>query len=84
MWVTGQLLKAKRELDLMQSDLFTGHGLFPELAFFDCHACHHPMNDVRWSPTRVTKRLPIGVVRLDEQLGGADRGDFGRRPGEVD
>lgn len=66
MWVTGQLLKAKRELDLMQSDLFTGHGLFPELAFFDCHACHHSMNDVRWSPTMVIKRLPIGAVRLDD------------------
>ena len=25
-------------------------GLFPELVFFDCHACHHPMSDLRWNP----------------------------------
>jgi hypothetical protein len=34
------LLDAKRSRD----------GLFPELVVFDCHACHHPMSDVRWSP----------------------------------
>ena len=25
-------------------------GLFPELVLFDCHACHHPMSDKRWTP----------------------------------
>ncbi|MGB0513299.1 MAG: multiheme c-type cytochrome [Wenzhouxiangellaceae bacterium] len=66
MWVTGMLLKAERQLDLLRSDLFSGHGLFPELAFFDCHACHHPMNDRRMHATPVTSGLPPGAVRLDD------------------
>lgn len=65
MWVTGLLSKARQSLELIQSDRFAGHGLFPELAFFECHACHHPMNDTRWSPTETSANLPIGVVRLD-------------------
>lgn len=65
-WVKGVLYKARRELELAHSDLFSGHGLFPELAFFDCHACHHPMNDLRWAPSSVTRQIPIGVPRLND------------------
>ena len=66
MWATGMVLKAERQLDLLRSGLFAGHGLFPELAFFDCHACHHPMNDPRMHATPVTSGLPPGMVRLDD------------------
>ncbi|MDX1625113.1 MAG: multiheme c-type cytochrome [Wenzhouxiangellaceae bacterium] len=66
MWATGMVMKAERQLDLLRSDLFAGHGLFPELAFFDCHACHHPMNDMRMHATPVTASLPPGMVRLDD------------------
>lgn len=66
MWVNGMVFKAKRQMDLIRSDLFAGHGIFPELAFFDCHACHHPMDDRRMSPTSVTGNLPPGMVRLDD------------------
>lgn len=66
MWATGMVMKARRQLDLLRSDRFSGHGLFPELAFFDCHACHHPMDDQRMQATSVTGGLPPGVVRLDD------------------
>ncbi len=66
MWATGMVMKARRQLDLIQSELFSGHGLFPELAFFDCHACHHPMNDSRMRENSLTAGLPPGVVRLDD------------------
>lgn len=65
-WVKGMLYKAKREMALLRSELLDGHGMFPELAFFDCHACHHPMNDVRWRPSEVTRQLPIGVARVND------------------
>ncbi len=66
MWSTGMVKKAKRQLELIQSERFTGHGIFPELAFFDCHACHHPMDDQRMQPTSITGHLPPGMVRLDD------------------
>jgi len=66
MWVTGMLFKARRELELMRSDVFEGHGLFPELAFFDCHACHHAMDEGRLRPLSVTRNLPPGIVRLND------------------
>ena len=66
MWATGMVMKAERQLDLLRSDRFTGHGLFPELAFFDCHACHHPMDELRMHSTPVTSGLPAGMVRLDD------------------
>lgn len=66
MWATGMVMKARRQLDLLRSDRFAGHGLFPELAFFDCHACHHQMDDKRMQATSLTGGLPPGVVRLDD------------------
>ena len=66
MWVTGMVMKAQRQLDLVRSDRFTGHGIFPELAFFDCHACHHPMDELRMHSTPLTRGLPPGMVRLDD------------------
>lgn len=66
MWANGMVFKAKRQLDLLRSDLLDGHGLFPELAFFDCHACHHPMNERLMQATSVTQGLPPGVVQLDD------------------
>ncbi|NBQ12777.1 MAG: hypothetical protein EBU29_12225, partial [Gammaproteobacteria bacterium] len=41
-------------------------GLFPEIALFDCHACHHPMSDKRWAPTRLTQGLDPGAIRLND------------------
>src|SRR5262249_28854863 len=38
-------------------------GLFPELVLFDCHACHHSMRDIRWTPRASASP---GRIRLND------------------
>ena len=47
-WAAGLLAEARRRLDLIQSRYFDAPGMFPELAFYDCHACHRTMKTVQW------------------------------------
>ena len=51
-WATGLVAEARLRLDLIASRHFDGIGMFPELAFYDCHACHRSMKTVQW------QRLP--------------------------
>jgi hypothetical protein len=62
-WAIGQALAATEILDLLL-DPKRGHdGLFPELVVFDCHACHHSMRDIRWSPR---DHSSPGRIRLND------------------
>ncbi|MFT4718917.1 MAG: hypothetical protein ACI9SB_000078 [Candidatus Azotimanducaceae bacterium] len=63
-WVTGQTHGALQTLQLISTRLDKG-GLFPELALFDCHACHHSMNDIRWQ-SDLDGQLPAGSIRLND------------------
>ena len=47
-WAAGLLAEGRRRLDLIQSHYFDVPGMFPELAFYDCHACHRSMKTVQW------------------------------------
>jgi hypothetical protein len=47
-WAAGLLAEARRRLDLIQSNYFDAPGMFPELGFYDCHACHRTMKTVQW------------------------------------
>ena len=67
LWLTGQLKSATRYLSLVQSRLYEADGAFPELAFYDCHACHHSMDDRRWSRTHVGAGVDPGTPRLQNQ-----------------
>ena len=53
-WVAGQLVASEFVLDSLAAESFgapgPGTGVFPELAFFDCNACHHRPTSPRWSP----------------------------------
>ena len=62
-WAIGQALAARELLDVLLDPKRSRDGLFPELVVFDCHACHHPMSDVRWSPRTGTSP---GRIRLDD------------------
>jgi hypothetical protein len=62
-WAIGQALAASELLDVLLDPRRSRDGLFPELVVFDCHACHHPMSDVRWSPR--TNSSP-GRIRLND------------------
>ncbi len=65
-WAIGQLIAVERFLKLLASPKYRGLGPWPELAFYDCHACHHPMSDRRWRPRELTRALGPGVVRLND------------------
>jgi hypothetical protein len=64
LWTVGQIEASRQTLHLIQERL-KGDGLFPELALFDCHSCHHPMSDKRWAQSSRSK-LPPGSVRLND------------------
>lgn len=66
MWLSGLVYKAQKQLELLQSERFVQHGLFPELAFYECHACHRPMAISRMPVEQLSSNLPAGTVRLDD------------------
>jgi hypothetical protein len=67
LWITGQLESARRYLSLLQTNLFHSGSMFPELAFYDCHSCHHPMDEIRWNSARAGAGIKPGTVRLQTQ-----------------
>jgi hypothetical protein len=42
-------------------------GMIPELAFYDCFACHHSTDNVRWSRLRAGPGIKPGTLRLQKQ-----------------
>jgi len=67
LWLSGQLTSAKQFISLLQSPLYQNDKLIPELSFYDCHSCHHPMNNIRWSAQRVGDDIKPGTFRLQTQ-----------------
>jgi hypothetical protein len=63
LWAIGQAVAATETLDVLLDPKRSRDGLFPELVIFDCHACHHPMSDLRWTPR--THPSP-GRIRLND------------------
>lgn len=62
-WAIGQAIAARYYANALVEG---GHtGLFPELTLFDCHSCHHSMDDKRWQP-RTSAGLGPGVVRFND------------------
>jgi hypothetical protein len=66
LWAEGLIGSVRAQLALIASPRFDGHGLFPEIGFFDCHSCHHPMDDVRWTPLALQRGLAPGALRLND------------------
>jgi len=64
LWLTGQFETARRWAALLQTDLAHPPGLFPEFAFYDCHSCHHPLDQKRWSQQRAGAGASPGTMRL--------------------
>jgi len=64
-WRAGQVESTRRYLDLLNSDLL-GSAL-PDFSFYDCHSCHHPMDDLRWPQIRQQQGLAPGGLRLQDQ-----------------
>ena len=64
LWLTGQFESARRVVELLQTDIAHPQGMYPELAFYDCHSCHHPMDKKRWTQQRAGTGVPPGSLRL--------------------
>ena len=68
-WATGQAMALQRTLSLLTDERIGTAGAFPELAFFDCHACHQPINagdaDLSWRANPL-RALGPGVPVLND------------------
>lgn len=60
-WAVGQVEAAVAYLDLVETQADQSDGMFPELYPFDCNACHHDMDNLRWAPGMSSKP---GQIRL--------------------
>ena len=50
-WAVGQAMALKQQLRLFQNPKLNKDGMFPELVFFDCLACHRAISDdPDWRP----------------------------------
>ena len=67
LWLTGQLENAERYLALLQSPVFTPGGIVPELSLYDCNACHHAKERMRWSAAHAGAGVLPGTLRLQKQ-----------------
>jgi len=61
-WAIGQAMILKRQLSLYQNPSLNHDGVFPELVFFDCLACHRTVtDDPNWRPSvRLNPGRPEG------------------------
>lgn len=65
-WAIGQLASARNLLRTVDSPRLDAGGLWVELALFDCHACHAPMNAGKWQVRDSARTLRPGSVRLND------------------
>lgn len=65
-WLAGLATSSAQLLELMSGPQFSSEGLFPELSFYQCHACHHGMDNLRWQQDALAPALGPGSVRLND------------------
>lgn len=64
-WAAGIAAAAAEYLDLLSRHL-DADALIPELALFDCHACHRPMDTSLRRPAADRRMAPAGAVRPND------------------
>jgi len=64
-WAIGQAVAVEETLNALTDKNRNRQGIFPELVFFDCHACHHPMSNLRWE-RRDSVGLDPGIPKLND------------------
>jgi len=64
-WAIGQAMAVSRTMAALADSNRRVAGMFPELTFYDCHACHHPMSNTRWQ-RRESTGLGPGVIRFND------------------
>jgi hypothetical protein len=64
-WLAGRMQAAQDSLALLEKHSMP-QGLFPELAVFDCHSCHRPMDTHVQRSLDDKKLLPAGSIRIND------------------
>jgi hypothetical protein len=64
-WAVGQAMAWSKLMEAMIDPKRNRDGIFPEFVLFDCHACHHPMSNLRWQP-RASTGLQPGLPRVSD------------------
>jgi hypothetical protein len=67
LWLVGQLRNARTHMQLLQGDWLGANRMQPELAFYECFACHRPVNELRWTRKRSGADVQPGALRLQHQ-----------------
>ncbi len=67
LWLVGQLRNARTHVQLLQGDWMAPGRMQPELAFYECFACHRPVDELRWTRKRAGAEVPPGSLRLQHQ-----------------
>jgi hypothetical protein len=64
-WLEGRMQAAQDSLTVLEQHSMP-QGLFPELAVFDCHSCHRPMDTRVQRPLADKQLLPAGAIRIND------------------
>lgn len=64
-WAIGQALAFSTTLEAMADPKRGRDGAFPELVLFDCQACHHSMDNLRWE-SRASAGVAPGIPRIND------------------
>jgi hypothetical protein len=64
-WAIGQAVALSTMLEAMVDPKRGRDGAFPELVLFDCQACHHSMENLRWE-SRASAGVAPGIPRIND------------------
>jgi hypothetical protein len=64
-WAVGQAMALERLVTELAEPRHQGDGVFPELVFFDCQACHHTTTQLRWQK-RASTGLGPGLPHFND------------------
>src|SRR5579862_549254 len=64
-WAVGQAVALAETMTAFLDAKRNPDGFFPELVFYDCYGCHHPMSNLRWEPRESTGLGP-GVIKFND------------------
>lgn len=71
LWAVGQAEAVRRQTALFANPGLASKGLFPELTFYDCHACHRAINDdparSRTFETNPERPIPFGYPPFNDE-----------------
>ncbi len=62
-WLLGQLINAEHELDILAAAADNPNRAWPELAQYDCFACHHELASPNWRKARAAWNLKPGELQ---------------------